>query len=252
MSFKGKTILITGASQGLGAMVAENLSNYGAKLILVSSSEKKLKITLKKCKNQKLHSIYVCNFQNFAEIKGLGDILKKDFSKLDILMHFAGGGLGIKSFLPNYEEYIKVFNLNLFSIMELNRELIDLLKKSKKSTIFHVGSIAAKQAVGSISYNISKTSLNSYVRSLSKSLIKFNICVTGINPGGFEYRGNAMQRLKKNNIKAYRDFIKNRMLIKRMPNAKELLPLIITLISDNNIAYTGNMVGCDFGEGNYY
>ena len=78
------------------------------------------------------------------------------------------------------------------------------------------------------------------------------ICVTGINPGGFEYRGNAMRRLKLRNPKAYKDFILNRMIIKRMPNAKELFPLITTLISDDNFAYTGNMINCDFGEGKFY
>ena len=42
------------------------------------------------------------------------------------------------------------------------------------------------------------------------------------------------------------------MIIKRMPNAKELFPLILTLISENNFAYTGNMINCDFGEGKFY
>ncbi len=252
MNLKNKIILITGASQGLGAMSAEYLSRLNASLILVSSSEKKLKLTLKNCKNKKKHSIYECDFQDIKNIKDLSKKIKENYSKLDVIMHFAGGGLGVKKSIPVYDEYIKVFQLNLFSVFELNRELLNLLKKSKKSTIFHVGSIAAKEAVGSVSYNASKSALNSYVRSLSKSLIKYNICVTGINPGGFEYRGNAMHRLKKNNLKAYKNFITKRMIINRMPNATELLPIITTLISENNIAYTGNMINCDFGEGNYY
>lgn len=252
MNFKRKTILITGASQGLGAMVAENLSELGPKLILVSSSELKLKKTLDKCQNKKNHRFISCDFQNVNDIKSTTNFIKKNYSKIDILMHFAGGGLGVKNPLPEFSDYLKVFQLNLFSILELNRNLLSHLKKSKNPTIFHVGSIAAKESVGSVSYNASKSALNSYVRTLSKSLIKYKICVTGINPGGFIYRGNAMQRLKKFNPEAYNDFIKHRLILKKMPNAKELFPIIKLLISDNNFAFTGNMISCDFGEGNFY
>jgi uncharacterized protein len=252
MNFNNKKILITGASQGLGAMIAENLSKYGAKLILVSSSLLKLNKTLNRCQNKKKHEIIVCDFLKNNEIKNLTDSIKKKYSNLDIVMHFAGGGMGIKDPLPKFIDYSKVFQLNLFSIMEINRCLFPLLKKSKKTTIFHVGSIAAKESVGSVSYNAAKSALNTYVRSLSKSMIKYNICVTGINPGGFEYMGNAMYRLKKNNPEGYKNFIKTRTITGKMPKANELLPIIITLISDNNFAYTGNMINCDFGEGNFY
>ena len=252
MNFKNKQILITGASQGLGAMAAENLSKLGAKLILVSSSELKLNKTLNRCQNKKNHKLIQCDFLKNNEIKELSNYIKKNYSRLDILMHFAGGGMGVKEPLPEFNDYSNVFQLNLFSIMEINRNLIPLLKKSKKTTIFHVGSIAAKESVGSVSYNAAKSALNSYVRTLSKSIIKYNICVTGINPGGFEYRGNAMYRLKKNNPLGYKNFINTRTITNKMPKANELLPIIITLISDNNFAYTGNMISCDFGEGNYY
>ena len=50
--------------------------------------------------------------------------VKTNFTHLDIIMHVAGGGLGIKDPLPEYEDYMKVMNLNLFSIFEINRHLL--------------------------------------------------------------------------------------------------------------------------------
>ncbi|PPR47630.1 MAG: hypothetical protein CFH18_00372, partial [Alphaproteobacteria bacterium MarineAlpha5_Bin8] len=113
-------------------------------------------------------------------------------------------------------------------------------------------SIACNEAVGALSYNVAKSSLSSYVRTLSKYLAKYNVCVTGISPGAFIYKQNAMARLKKNNIKAYNNFIKKRIPSNRMPNAIELLPLIKMLCEKDNMMLTGNMISCDAGEGNFY
>ena len=49
----------------------------------------------------------------------------------------------------------------------------------------------------------------------------------------------------------YNDFINNRLPRKKMPSAKELLP-IFKMIIENNMMFTGNMISCDAGEGNFY
>lgn len=250
--FNNKNILITGASYGLGALIANEMSKEDCNLILVSRSEQKLKQTLKKCKNIKKHKIIVSDFQNSESIKKMTEIVKNNYKKIDIIMHIAGGGLGIKEDLPSKDDYLKVFNLNLFSIFDINRDLIKLVEKSKKATLFHVGSIVANESIGSISYNTSKTALSSYVRTLSKTLQQKQICVTGINPGAFEYKDNAMDRLKKNNLKVYKDFINNRLPSKKMPKASNLIDLIKLLIGKDNMIYSGNMISCDSGEGNFY
>jgi len=250
--FKNKNILVTGASYGLGSMIAKNLSRENCNLILVSRSKIKLEKVLKECKNKKKHKVITADFQSNESILKMTNLIKKNYKKLDIIMHIAGGGLGVKDYLPVSEEYLKVFNLNLFSIFEINRELIPLIERANGGTLFHVGSIAANEAVGSISYNVSKTALASYVRSLSNTISNKNIIVTGINPGAFEYKENAMSRLKKYNHDAYKDFIKNRIPSKKMPKAESMLELIKLLIGKNNMIFSGNMISCDSGEGNFY
>ena len=250
--FKNKNILITGASCGLGALIAKELSKENSNLILVSRSKNKLEKTYKDCSHKKNHKIITADFQSSDSLLKMTQSIKAYYNKLDIVMHVAGGGLGVKNYLPNEIEYLKVFNLNLFSVFEINRELIPLIKKAKGGTLFHVGSIVANESIGSISYNTSKTALSSYVRSLSKHLSNINICVTGINPGAFEYKGNAMSRLKKNNYEAYQNFIKFRLPSKKMPKADSMIDLIKLLIGKNNMIFSGNMISCDSGEGNFY
>ncbi len=250
--FKNKNILITGASNGLGSLMSKELSKEGSNLILVSRSLDKLKLTLRNCTNKKKHKIVKADFQDTESIANMTQLILSEYDKLDIIIHVAGGGLGIKNYLPTQEEYLKVFNLNLFSIFEINRELIPLISKVKGGTLFHVGSIVANESIGSISYNASKTALSSYVRTLSKNLSSKNICVTGINPGAFEFKNNAMNRLKKNNLEAYNNFIKLRIPSGKMPKAETMIDLIKLLIGKNNMIFSGNMISCDSGEGNFY
>jgi len=250
--FKNKNILVTGASYGLGSMIAKELSKENCNLILVSRSKIKLEKVLKECKYKKKHKVIDADFQSIESIIKMTNLIKKNYKKLDIIMHIAGGGLGVKDHLPESKEYLKVFNLNLFSIFEINRELIPLINKAKEGTLFHVGSIAATEAVGSVSYNVSKTALASYVRSLSNCVANKNISVTGINPGAFEYKDNAMNRLKKFNPNAYIDFVKNRIPSKKMPKAGSMIELIKLLVGKNSMIFSGNMISCDSGEGNFY
>ena len=250
--FAKKKILITGASYGLGAVVAYKLAELGAELILTARSQDKLSKVLNNLDNKKNHLCLVSDFQSNNSIKEMCNKIINKFEKIDIIMHIAGGGLGVKGATPLYEDYIKVLNLNLLSILEINRQLIPLMKNNKKGSIFHVGSIAANEAVGALSYNIAKVGLIAYVRSLSSELRGTGIIVNGISPGAFECEGNAMERLKERNLEAYNEFVMNKIPSNSMPLGKDLLPLILLLIGKNNNIFNGNMISCENGEGNFY
>ena len=125
------------------------------------------------------------------------------------------------------------------------------MKERKQGYICHVCSIASGEAVGSVGYNTMKAALSAYVRSLGREMAPFNIVISGISPGGFKSPNGAMERLEKNNVEAYRDFV-NRLPRKRMGDAEELLPLIDLLISPGASMMGGSVIPIDAGEGHYY
>ena len=169
-NLKNKNIIISGASYGLGSLIAKEFSKEGCNLALLSRSKNKLEKVIMKCKNSNKHKYYCVDFQNINTIEKIVLNVIKDFKKIDIIMHVAGGGLGIANYIPKREDYMKVFNLNLFSVFEINKILIPHMKKNNSGTIFHVGSIASNEAVwNNISYNVAKETLSYYVMSLSKN-----------------------------------------------------------------------------------
>ena len=130
--------------------------------------------------------------------------------------------------------------------------MLIIKKKNKNLKLIHVGSISSYESTGSVGYNIAKSALAAYVRSLGRELYGKNIIVTGMLPGGFIARGNAMQRFKSKNTKDYKKFIKNRLPRKFMGHVNEILPMLLFLCSKHASMMGGCLVPIDAGEGKSY
>ena len=87
---------------------------------------------------------------------------------------------------------------------------------------------------------------------MGRELYKNKVIVTGILPGGFIAPGNAMERLRKKNIKDYKKFIKTRLPRRLMGNANEVLPMLLFLCSKHSSMMGGCLVPIDAGEGKAY
>ena len=249
----GKNIVITGASKGLGYDLAISLSKDKNKLFLTSRDFNKLNKLKNNCFFSSKHKVFASNLLDPKNTLNIYKEIKKFFkNKIDIIIHCAGGGLGLKQFDLNNSDLIKLLNLNILSSIELNRLIVPSMLKNKNGKIIHVGSIASIEAVGSLGYNIAKASLHAYVKTLGRDLAKKNIVVTGIAPGGFISKDNAMHRLKIANIKAYERFINKRLPRKKMGKTNEIIPLIKFLCSDNSGMMSGCLVPIDGGESKGY
>ena len=247
-----KKIIIIGASKGLGQAAAIWFSKLNYKLALLSRSHKNLEKVRKKCKNSKKH---ICLEIDLLDLKNIEKPIKKAIKFLngiDVVLHAAGGGLGLKEHLISSNDFQKLLNLNILSAVEINRLIIPGMIKNKKGNIIHIGSIASYESVGSVGYNSAKAAISAYVRTLGRELSTHHIILTGILPGGFIGPLNAMHRLKSKNVKIYNDFIKKRLPRKKMGNTNEIMPMIEFLSSSNAGMMCGCLIPMDGGEGKSY
>lgn len=250
---KNKNIIITGASQGLGYDLAKDFSKNGAKLFLIARSKKNLNILKNNCNYKDRHKIFSYDLNDLNNIKYVVNEAKNFFkNKIDAVVHVAGGGLGLKNILLNNSDLLKVINLNILSSIEFNRLILPIMNKKKGGNIVHIGSIASSEAVGSLSYNIAKSILHAYVRTIGNEFAKKKIIITGVALGGFISKNNAMHRLKNNNPIAYKKFINTRLPRKIIGNTNEIIPLIKFLCSKNAGMMCGCVVPADAGEGKSY
>ena len=250
--FFRKNILVTGASSGLGAKACELLASKGAKIAMLSRSIKKMTRIKKKFKNFSNHICIEVDLRHNIEIELAVKKAYKFLKQIDIVLHIAGGGLGLKNPLINNQDINELFQVNLIAASQINRLVVNRKKKNKSLKLINVGSISSYEATGSVGYNTAKSALTAYVRSLGRELYDQNIIVTGILPGGFIAPGNAIERFKNRNIKEYNKFIKTRLPRKFMGHVNEILPMLLFLCSKHASMMGGCLVPIDAGEGKSY
>jgi len=250
--FKNKTILITGASRGLGASMAESFANQGASVVLLARDLNKLESVRKKLKNSSKHLSISIDLTDLTLIDSTLKSLQKKIDGVDVIVHAAGGGLGFKNDFLDHSQLTKLFNLNLACAIEINRILIPEMIEKKVGSILHIGSIASFESAGSVGYNTVKAAISGYVRSIGRQLLKDNVILTGALLGGFISEGNAMFRLKTKNPIAYKEFIENRLPRKKMGTVEELIPALMLLCSHDSGMLGGCVFPMDAGEGKAY
>lgn len=223
-----RKILITGATRGLGLVASDAFEAQGDTVIRWGRAE-----------------------LDYLKIKGWNAVIPH-YTEIDVVIHCAGGGLGLRGPYLTAEAAYQLFMVNLGGALELNRIIGPEMQHRGSGNMIHVCSIASGEAIGSVGYNMVKAALSAYVRSLGRELAPHGVVVTGIAPGGFQGPHNAMERLAANNPPAYEEFIKERLPRGKMGEAAELIPLLKYLASPEASMMGGCVVPIDAGEGHYY
>ncbi|MDC3089834.1 SDR family oxidoreductase [Candidatus Pelagibacter sp.] len=250
--FINKKIIVTGASRGLGAETCKALALRGAKIAMFSRSKIKMDKLRKLMKNPSSHISVKVDLLKSSSLKVAVQRAKKFLKEIDIVIHVAGGGYGLKNSLIKSSDLKTLFQINLGAAVEINNLFVKNKRKNKSLKLIHVGSIASNEAVGSVGYNIVKSALAAYVRSLGRELYSNKVLVTGILPGGFIAEDNAMDRLKKKNKNIYKNFIKNRLPRGVMGKVDEIIPMLLFLCSKHSEMMGGCLIPMDAGEGRAY
>lgn len=176
----GKTILITGASSGLGRAIAIECSRLGANVVLSGRCATRLCETLDYMSGQG-HRVINCDITNAEE----SDKLVEDVGQIDGVVLCVGVSGLVSLQFASRKKFEKMFDTNFFSSVELIRLLL------KKKRINHGGSILTIASIGGICdftngkaiYGASKAALASYMKYLAKEVSPKNIRANCICPG---------------------------------------------------------------------
>ncbi len=137
----GKTVLITGSSSGIGLQTAKVLAQQGAEIILVARNEDKLKeavATIKAATGNEKLKYYTADFSSQKSIRELAVKVKKDYTKLDVLINNAGGVF--PDFKLSEDGLEMTIATNHFAYFLLTNLVLDLLKKADSARIVNVAS----------------------------------------------------------------------------------------------------------------
>ena len=178
---KGKNILITGATSGIGKTIARQFAGEGARAVLVGRRQE----ILQKLKEELGENTITaaCDLSKTDDINKIFQICKENQCKLNGLVHCAGiaGLSGVRAF--DSEEAMNMMQVNTFSFVELCKRFASKRNSYDESGIVAISSISSiLNDPGMILYSMSKSALNSAVKTMSKEFMKRKIRVNGILP----------------------------------------------------------------------
>ena len=205
-SLENKTILVTGASSGIGRAIAIECSNMGATLIISARDEARLNDTFAQLSGkERAHQCIIADLLNMEEMNGL---LSK-IVKIDGLVLCAGRGVTLPYQFASREKFDGIFDVNFFSPVELLR----LLYKGKKFNKMASGVILASLvgtrifSGGNSIYGACKAALNSIMKFCAKEFASRKVRVNSICPGMVDtpmvHRGTISEEQLKEDMERY-------------------------------------------------
>lgn len=239
-SLKDKTILITGASSGIGRACAIEASQLGASVIACGRNQERLAET-RTLLNGEHHRLFE------------GDLLEQDtigrlvneVPALDGVVFSTGKGLTLPFLFCDKEKFDDVFNVNFFSPVELLRLLVKKKKINKGGSVVMIASIAGvgRRSVGNSVYGSAKAALQSMVQYTALELAPQKIRVNGICPGmvntPFIRRGTLTEEQLEQDMACYP--------LKRYGEPEDIAHGVAYLLSEASSWVTGTSLVIDGG-----
>lgn len=233
-SLEGKTILVTGASSGIGRGIAIACSKMGASVIVNGRNEERLNETLLQMDGEK-------NQKAVADLSNLGNVssMVSALPKLDGVVHCAGIGQRVLCKQLEESDLDNMMDVNFKAPVMLQTELLKQKKINKTASIVFIASIAAESpTIGNAMYCASKGAIISYANCLSIELAPRLIRVNCISPAmvwtDLIFKGGITEEELKEDEKRYP--------MKRYGTPEDIANLSIYLLSDASSWMTGSNI----------
>lgn len=230
----GKTILVTGASSGIGRGIAVNCSKMNAKIIIIGRNSDKLRQTFCQLEGEG-HVMEICDITSSSDITRLVEKLPL----LDGVVHCAGVGQRILGKFLKDEDINSVMDVNFKAPVILQAELLRKKKIKNSSSIVFIASIATwSPSMGNSVYSASKGALVSYANCLSLELAPRKIRVNCISPAMVWTDLIMQDNIDHEQLKED----ENKYPLKRYGQPDDIAYLTIYMLSDASSWMTGSDV----------
>lgn len=243
LDFTGKTILVTGATRGIGKQIADDLASLGAKLILTGTHPEQIFDMNQLAQSKNLNRLYYC--VDLLNKKSLESFIEKleEYPRIDGLINNAG--INRLNFIndiidADWEEMLAV---NLSAPFRLLKVVSKKMISNQYGRVINIASIFSKISKEKRSaYSATKFGLHGLTVGVSNDLARHNIMVNTVSPGF------VMTDMTRKNLSVTEmEQLVNQVPAKRLAEVKDISNVAVFLLSEMNTYLTGQNIIVDGG-----
>jgi 3-oxoacyl-[acyl-carrier protein] reductase len=185
MSFDQKVVLVTGASRGIGAAIADSLGLEGAIVIGTATSEAGAEKISQRLAGKNIQGKgMVLNVTDIDSVTALLAGIKEEYGSPSILVNNAGITKDNLLMRMSEDEWFDVINTNLSAVYRLSKAWLRGMRKARWGRIINIGSVVGAMGnAGQANYAATKAGVAGFARALAKEVGSRNITVNTISPG---------------------------------------------------------------------
>lgn len=244
---KGKTVLVTGSTAGIGKQIALSFAQSGASVAILGTNQERAEQVIEELRaiksddSQQFLSLIV-NVSNKQEVDAAIEGVLSQWGKIDVLVNNAGitrDSLLMKMAENHWDEVIDV---NLKSVFNTCQAIIRSMMKARSGTIINISSIVGLTGnAGQVNYSASKSGVIGFTKSLAQEVASRGITVNCIAPGFIETRMTTAL------TDAQKEGILKKIPMGRIGSPEEIASVALFLASDMSKYMTGQVLTVDGG-----
>ena len=239
-TLENKTILVTGASSGIGKATAIECSKLGAKVVVTGRNEERLYQTLAELEGEG-HQAIVADLSSEDGV----NVLVDQCPQIDGLVNNAGSTIMVPTQFISREKLMQVLEVNTVAPIMLTQQLLKKKKLGKGASVVITDSISGVKIAspGNVLYSTSKSAINGFVKNAALDLASKNIRVNAVCPGMIDTHildnGSVTAEDVEADMKKYP--------LRRYGKPEEVAYAIIYFLSDASVFTTGANLVIDGG-----
>lgn len=242
-----KTVVITGASRGIGREIAKVFAKEGYNVLLnYNKSSKMAELAFKELENEKCSvKLFKADVTNREEVNDMMEYCLNEFGSIDVVINNAGITNTNLFTEISIEKWNEIMDINVNGAFNVTQEALrKYMLSNKNGSIINISSVDG--IVGSsceVAYSTSKSALIGMTKALAKELAMSNITVNTIAPGAI-----ITDMLSDNYTEEDLEIVKSEIPMKRFGNPKEIADLACFLASDKARYITGQVISPNGGS----
>lgn len=233
LNLQGKSVLIVGASKGIGRGIAIGFAKEGCRLVLLARSEDLLKEV---CADALSEGAMECQCHTLDIMSGKAaeqaQELMDEHGCFDVVVHNVGGSLVSRNHLGAASEWLHALQFNALASIDMNSKFLPPMIERGNGCVVHISSISAIMLRGNPLYASAKAFLNAYVTTVGRQLAQTGVRLCSVMPGAVAFAGSYWDTFVKEGNPRVEDFLRHHQAINRFGSPEEIANAVVFMASD--------------------